>query len=54
VVYLNENLEIIAPVQGYMTPEQIEPILKYIGEGHYKTKDYQAFMGTFKGHWTAP
>jgi thioredoxin-related protein len=41
LVYLDEELNILAPVQGYMTPEQIEPILAYFGEGHYKTeKDF--------------
>jgi hypothetical protein len=36
-----------------MTPAQIEPILVYFGEGHYKTMDYQTFMGTFKAKWAA-
>ncbi len=51
VVYMNENLEIIAPVQGYMTPEQIEPILKYIGEGAYKKQDFPSYKAGFTGAW---
>lgn len=51
VVYLDSDLNVLAPVQGYVTPDQIEPILTYFGEGHYKTQDYQTFMGTFKGKW---
>ena len=48
---MNENLEIIAPVQGYMTPEQIEPILKYIGEGAYKKQDFPSYKAGFTGAW---
>ncbi|MCB0791381.1 MAG: DUF255 domain-containing protein [Flavobacteriales bacterium] len=51
VVYLNEDLEVIAPVQGYLTPAQIEPILKFIGEGAYKKQDYQSFQTGFQGQW---
>lgn len=54
VVYLDSELNVLAPVQGYLTPDQMEPILHYFGGGHYKTKDYQTFMGDFKPKWTAP
>lgn len=53
VVYLDSDLNVLAPVQGYMTPEQMEPILVYFGEGHYKTQDYQTFMAAFKAKWAA-
>ena len=51
VVYLDSELNVLAPVQGYMTPDQMEPILHYFGGGHYKGKDYQSFMGEFKPKW---
>lgn len=54
VVYLDSDLNVLAPVQGLMSPEQMEPILVYFGEGVHKTQDYQTFMGTFKSRWTAP
>ncbi|MEO8591107.1 MAG: thioredoxin fold domain-containing protein [Flavobacteriales bacterium] len=54
VVYMDSDLNVLAPVQGYLTPVQMEPILAYFGEGHYKTQDYQTFMSGFKGHWSAP
>ena len=54
IVYLDSELNVLAPVQGLMSPEQMEPILAYFGEGHYKTQDYQTFMGTFKSQWTTP
>lgn len=54
VVYLDSDLNVLAPVQGLMTPDQMEPILVYFGEGHYKNQEYQAFLGGFKSRWTAP
>lgn len=51
VVYIDPDLNVLAPVQGYMTPQQMEPILTYFGEGHYKNQDYQAFMANFKAKW---
>lgn len=51
IVYLDSDLNVLAPVQGYMTPQQMEPILVYFGEGHYKNQDYQAFMAAFKPKW---
>ncbi len=51
IVYLDSELNVLAPVQGYMTPEQMEPILTFFGEGHYKSQDYQAFMTSFKSRW---
>ncbi len=34
-------MNVLAPVQGYMTPAQIEPIITYFGDGHYKdAKDF--------------
>lgn len=54
VTYLDSDLNVLAPVQGYLTPEQMEPILAYFGEGHYKNQDYQTFMSTFKTRRTTP
>jgi len=51
VVYLDSDLNVLAPVQGYLTPDQMEPILNYFGGAHYKSKDYQTFMGEFKPKW---
>ncbi|HRD51114.1 MAG TPA: thioredoxin family protein [Flavobacteriales bacterium] len=51
IVYLDSDLNVLAPVQGLMDPPQIEPILNYFGEGHYKTQEYQAFLNGFKGKW---
>ncbi len=43
-VFMDEELRIIQPIAGYLKPQQMEPILAFIGENHYKTKpwaDYQ-------------
>lgn len=53
VVYIDKDGQVITPVQGYLTPEQMEPILRYIAEGKYKGMDYQTFMKDFKSARTA-
>lgn len=40
-----------AAIPGYMSPGEIEPILKYFGEGVYKNQTFQEYMKTFKGEW---
>lgn len=40
-----------AAIPGYMSPNEIEPILKYFGEGNYKHQNFQEFMITFKSEW---
>ena len=45
-VFLDENLELISPVPGYLPPEKMIPILEYIGEDHYKSTKFQDFMSS--------
>lgn len=47
IVYLDEEFKIVAPVQGYHTPQQIEPILKYIAEGNYQSVAFDQFKTSF-------
>lgn len=35
-VFMDEELRIIQPLAGYLKPKQMEPILKFIGENHYR------------------
>lgn len=49
VVYLNERMEIITPIQGYIQAAEMEPILHFIAEEAYADQEYQAFRATFKG-----
>ncbi|MEO6813094.1 MAG: DUF255 domain-containing protein [Ginsengibacter sp.] len=40
-----------ASIPGFMDPKEIEPILKYFGEGKYNTQNYEEFSKTFKKTW---
>lgn len=44
-VYLDEQLNLITPVPGYMTGEQLLPILKFFGEDIYKSKTWEQYSG---------
>lgn len=39
------------PIAGYLEPKELEPILKYFGEGAYKTMNFPQFEKTFKSSW---
>ncbi len=43
-IFLDENLNIISPLPGYMTPDKLEPILDYIGNDHYKTTPFDKYI----------
>ena len=43
-VFLDENLNMISPLPGYLTPDKLEPILKYVGGDHYKNETLKDFM----------
>lgn len=47
IVYMDSEGQVLTPVQGYMTPEQIEPILTYFGDGKYKQQEFPDFQKTF-------
>ncbi|HPF92880.1 MAG TPA: hypothetical protein PLV65_03030, partial [Tenuifilaceae bacterium] len=49
VAYLDENNQLLTSVPGYVTPAQIEPILVFFGEDHYKTTNWEDFQKTFIG-----
>ena len=52
IIYMDENLNIIAPIKGYQTPDKIELYLKLFGENTYLTvktqEDFQSFQTNFK------
>lgn len=50
VIISDEQSEPIS-VAGFLEPKEIEPILKYFGEGAYKTESFQVFKSTFKSSW---
>ena len=48
-VYLDEELNEIGPVPGYLTAEQLLPVLKYFAEDIYKSKKWEDYLKeTFK------
>lgn len=38
-------------IPGYMSPTDFEMVLKYYGEGYYKTKSVPEYQKMFKGSW---
>lgn len=49
IVYMDEQYNILSPVQGYMQPQQIEPILHFFGEEVYQNGvNYQDYQKTFQ------
>ncbi len=47
LVYMDSQGQVLTPVQGYMTPVQIEPILNYFGSGVYKKQEFPDFQKGF-------
>jgi len=47
IVYMDEDFTILTPVQGYLKPAQILPILTYFGDDAYKTTDWATFQSTY-------
>lgn len=54
VVYMDKNGNVLAPVQGYLTPEQIEPVLVYFGEGVHEKQEFPEFHQAFVSRRKAP
>ncbi len=48
VVFLDENADMIQPLPGYRQAAEFHPILKFIGEGHYKNTEWKEFQKTYK------
>lgn len=47
-VFMDEELRIIQPISGYLQPQQMEPILNFIGGGHYKSTKWDDFKKNHK------
>lgn len=48
-VYLDENINMLSPVPGYMKPADMEPILDFYGENYYKTVSWEEYQKNYKG-----
>lgn len=53
-VYLDESFSMLSPLPGYLTPQQIEPVLAFYAENAYKTMSWEEFQKTFKSRIEAP
>ncbi len=42
-VFMDEEIRIIQPIAGYMKPVDFLPILKFIGEDHFKTTSWEQY-----------
>jgi len=47
VVYMDGQSNLLTAVPGYLTPTDIEPILVFFGEDHYKTTKWEDFKSKF-------
>lgn len=49
MVYMDKDGNVLAPVQGFWNPEQIEPLLGYFGTGEYKKgTEFDSYRAGFK------
>jgi thioredoxin-related protein len=42
-VFLDEDMNMLTTVPGYLTPKEINPILVYFGDNIYKTKNWKEY-----------
>ena len=47
-VFMDEELRILQAMAGYLKPNQMEPIVKYMGDGHYKDTPWAEFQKNHK------
>jgi len=48
IVILDENQEVIQAISGYYDKKDFDAIMKYFGEGTYKTQPWEEFKKTLK------
>jgi thioredoxin-related protein len=48
IAYLNEKLQLLGAVPGYMTPDRIEPLLNYIAEDKFIIQSLEDYQKTFQ------
>jgi thioredoxin-related protein len=46
IVYMNEDFQIVTPVQGFQKTPQIMPILSFIAEEAYKNQTFQEYTSS--------
>ncbi|MCR9154467.1 MAG: thioredoxin fold domain-containing protein [Bacteroidetes bacterium] len=48
IVYLDENLQVIQPVPGYMDPESFEQVITYLAGDHYKDQPFEQYKKNYQ------
>lgn len=48
IVFIGEDLSVLSPVQSYLRPAQLEPILKFFGENAHKRMSWNDYQKTFE------
>ena len=48
VVFMDENFNMIQPLPGYRTGPEFLPILKYLGEKHYKNTSWEDYAAQYQ------
>ncbi len=52
MVFLDEELNMLQPIAGYLTAERLEPILEYFGKVHYKSVKWELFRTEFESSFS--
>lgn len=47
LVFLDEKTNMLQPIPGYQTPENLKPILTYIGQKKFKEMSWQDFVAAY-------
>lgn len=53
-VFLDEKFDMLGPLPGYYSAQNLEPVLVFYGEERYKTTKWEEFTKTFKGKVIPP
>jgi thioredoxin-related protein len=48
IVFLDEQIRIIQPFQGYIKARQFDEIMRFIGDEYYKTTTWDKFVATYQ------
>ena len=48
LVYLDENMNLLSQVSGYMTAENLMPVLTYFGENNQKNISWEEYQKNYK------
>lgn len=48
-VYMDENMDLLFPVPGYLEPKILEQVLHFVGGNNYKTMTFDIFQPKFQG-----